>query len=250
MMKAAIWSSQKRATWKIEAWDHTTNTCQLFLFTLTSILLPVGEHFQMSLSRFHVSAWLISFFLMASFSPYSPLSLPFPISAHLSINQSGTSLSTHKKLSPKPILFLPPPSPPVLQHLLVCVCHCWPLAATCQVLLSVSHRDPKSLTLTHRSACDRRLSLSRPPRPGKANKSALWLQTPITMLYRLSIKCLTKGQILQLKWPGLHVQGISTDLRSSLRRADFMTHERWRWHSTKHGWSQSCAFFFSLHKSS
>lgn len=126
----------------------------------------------MPLLCFFIAAWWPLSYLppLVFFCPPLPL-LPLAelhissISAHPSINLAPPLplLSAHFFFSPtaNPLLMSPLSSPPFwalpspslllpfLQHLLVCVCHRWPFVATCQVLLSVSHRDPKSLTHTH-----------------------------------------------------------------------------------------------------
>lgn len=203
-----------------------TTICLCFLFTQDQLFkiclyFPRISFFSViTLARYF--CWVcVSLTLIATRWPVSHLPPPYtslPSSPSLCfplrllylrsfICQSSTSLATPVLLPfffLKPILLIffpllfPSSAPshyPFLQHLLVCVRHCWPVFATCLVLVSVSHRDPKSLPLTHKHRSGLWwVAVSRPQRARKAHKFNLWLQTLITSLYHLSIKCLIKAK--------------------------------------------------------
>lgn len=121
--------------------------CSSVLFTSASEQIV---HF---LSLF-IFAFFSSILSLCTSSPLSLLIYPSISPAPLVPLHNFSNANTLPHVSPSVVV----PSAPLLttsllsflQHLLVCICHCWPSFATCQVPFSVSHRDLKSPLHTYR----------------------------------------------------------------------------------------------------
>lgn len=156
--------------WRWWKWSTFEHRFRALLYVELMFVKFIFSSFFLCSSVLFISAseqivHFLSLFIFAFFSSILS-SILSPILAHLSIDQSSTSRAPPQFFQCKytssclplccrpfctPPHYIPPPFLlSFLQHLLVCICHCWPSFATCQVPFSVSHRDLKSPLHTYR----------------------------------------------------------------------------------------------------